>query len=642
MIDKNMKDIDFALVEEKRPPMYTAMKYWGKKPHNIWNEYISVYTNEDGTVLDPFSGSAIAAFEAVKCGRKAIAFDINPLTSFLIEVYSTVFQEEVFEKKVNDIYEKIDSDSIYIRYNHTTCKLCGAKNGIIQHSKREKGIIYEVGVVCPNCGKRYLEKPTEDMLATAEASEKIDIPYAYPKDEFYNSPSFTKAFIDGIGGNSFNKIWTNKNLFTLSFIFNEIMNEENEDLKLQLLFGFIQSIHLCSKMCVPRRDKSNRAFSTSWGRSAYICSKRQMEMNPLLLFKNNCIGKQSVQSAMNSVLKHLGKVPKSKYVSKSNKKSQPKDYDILYGVVDINTIVDYIQEESIDFIITDPPYGGLVQYIDLSYLWLVWLKQYDEKYLPNIDAEITVKKDIQDVDTYQRKFTNGIKNLYRVLKPNGKIVFTFHNKDIMVWNAFLLSISEAGFKIEKVIHQQNRRTGESNVANPYGTSASDFYIRCVKSTYVEKIKTTKDEFENFVVDRAVKIISARLEPTPYQILFNGLLSEISRAGFELENFDENIHQFLKKHIGTTFTITKSDEVHGNLWWLINDSELPKDIAPLSSRVESTVRRLFKNKVSLSFDEVLAEIFINYPNGLTPDIKKIDVYIKKYAYKSGEKWIYNGK
>ena len=69
--------------------------------------------------------------------------------------------------------------------------------------------------------------------------------------------------------------------------------------------------------------------------------------------------------------------------------------------------MDYVREESIDFIITDPPYGGLVQYIDLSYLWLVWLKQYDEKYLPNIDAEITVKKDIQDVDTYQRKFTNG-------------------------------------------------------------------------------------------------------------------------------------------------------------------------------------------------------------------------------------------
>ena len=84
-----MKDIDFALVEAKRPPMYTAMKYWGKKPHNIWGAYIENYTSENDVILDPFSGSAIAAFEAVKCGRKAIAFDINPLTSFIIKVYST-------------------------------------------------------------------------------------------------------------------------------------------------------------------------------------------------------------------------------------------------------------------------------------------------------------------------------------------------------------------------------------------------------------------------------------------------------------------------------------------------------------------------------------------------------------------------
>lgn len=45
-----MKDIDFALVEEKRPAMYTAMKYWGKKPHNIWGTYIENYTPQNGVV----------------------------------------------------------------------------------------------------------------------------------------------------------------------------------------------------------------------------------------------------------------------------------------------------------------------------------------------------------------------------------------------------------------------------------------------------------------------------------------------------------------------------------------------------------------------------------------------------------------
>ena len=50
-----IKDINYALVEESRPPIYTAMKYWGKKPHNIWNKYIENYTSKDGFYLDPFS-----------------------------------------------------------------------------------------------------------------------------------------------------------------------------------------------------------------------------------------------------------------------------------------------------------------------------------------------------------------------------------------------------------------------------------------------------------------------------------------------------------------------------------------------------------------------------------------------------------
>jgi hypothetical protein len=82
----------------------------------------------------------------------------------------------------------------------------------------------------------------------------------------------------------------------LSKIFNEILSYSDDNLKKQLLFGFIQTLHLCSKMSVPRREESNRPFSTSWGRSAYLCSAMQMEMNPLMVFQSSCLGKQSVES----------------------------------------------------------------------------------------------------------------------------------------------------------------------------------------------------------------------------------------------------------------------------------------------------------------------------------------------------------
>ena len=68
-------------------------------------------------------------------------------------------------------------------------------------------------------------------------------------------------------------------------------------------------------------------------------------MNPLLLFKSSCIGKQSVESALISVKEHIGKVPKSKFVSCPDDILSIDDYDILYGIVDIKDISNIIPND---------------------------------------------------------------------------------------------------------------------------------------------------------------------------------------------------------------------------------------------------------------------------------------------------------
>ena len=370
-----------------------------------------------------------------------------------------------------------------------------------------------------------------------------------------------------------------------------------------------------------------------------------MEMNPLQVFIGSCFGKQSVESSVSSVKNYIGKIPKILYVDKSNKRKSSKAFDIKYGIVDINIITDFIEEDSIDFILTDPPYGGLVQYLDLSSLWLIWLKKFDKKYTPNYKNEITIKNknSKQDNDLYNRMFQNGIKNLYKLLKKDGKIVFTFHNKDIQVWNAFLKAIRFSKLKIEKVIHQPNRRTGESNVANPYGTSGTDFYVRCVKDKSKEPAKTKTQEFINMVIENAIMLIAQRNQPTPYQILFNGILAEISLAGFDIEDFDADIKKILTDKVGTVFKITENENNKaGKYWWFIDPSKYIKyPDRDLNDRVEYTVVSFLKRNQSVHFDSVLAEIFIKYPNGLTPDVQSITKVLEKYAHKSGSMWHYKG-
>jgi len=361
------------------------MKYWGKKPHNIWREYIKNYTPKGGLFLDPFAGSAISAFEAVKAGRKAITFDLNPITSFLIETFCSEFNKEKFTNEANTIIKCIKNDNIYQEYFQTTCRKCNTL-AIIQSFKWESGNIYEIGIDCPKCKCRFLEKPIDEEIIKTKELYKIEISTWYPNDEFYKSPSFPANFIKCIGGNHFSDLWTKRNLYIISKIFNKILDVKDITIKRQLLLGFIKTIHLCTKMSVPRRKNARRGFSTSWGRAAYICASRQMEMNPLLVFYGSCFGKQSVESSLADIREYLGKIPKILYIDKSNKSNKSKNFDIKYGIVDINTITDFIEEDSISFIMTDPPYGGLVQYLDLSTIWLIWLREFDQRFTPNYES----------------------------------------------------------------------------------------------------------------------------------------------------------------------------------------------------------------------------------------------------------------
>ena len=52
-----MGDINLPLLETTRPAMHAMDKYIGKKPHNIWSEYIKTYSKDNEIVLDMFGGS---------------------------------------------------------------------------------------------------------------------------------------------------------------------------------------------------------------------------------------------------------------------------------------------------------------------------------------------------------------------------------------------------------------------------------------------------------------------------------------------------------------------------------------------------------------------------------------------------------
>lgn len=631
----NPQHINYALVEGTRPPMYKAMKYWGRKPHNIWSDYIQHYCPEDGVVLDPFMGSGISTFESLKIGRRIISTDLNPLSAFVVEVLSAKFNKKKFCDAVESIKKTIESDEIYQLHFK---KQVGGETVTVYNYIWVEGAVGLTRVKNSKAEGLSFGADDEDVKKACDMAS-INIPFWYPTDMFPQNPSINNNFIRNIRGNTFDKLWTRRNLYLLSKLFNLIESADSE-IKLHLMYAFVHTLHLVCKMVVPRGAAGNRDFSGSWGRADYMIRNRSMEQNPLVVFLRSCYDKQGVVKAMLDAKKSLPAKRKLNFISPTQKKLNLKA-DINYGVLDIADLCDYVGENSIDFIITDPPYGGLVQYMDLSMVWLVWLQHFDKRYTPDASGEITYKKNITSRDGYRRKLVLAFKNMYKVLKPDHLMVVTFHNQDIKEWNDFVGAIREAGFTFEKVTHQYNKRSGESNVANPYGTTSSDFYIRCKKATSKES-SGVREELDRFVIERTKAILIERSEPTPFTFILNGLLPDMLQAGYlQPEKPAEELQKILSNEIGKDkmFSVApnKKDKA-GDYYWFNRPSDyISHHNIPLKERVETTIKALLRRRISVRYDDIVAEIFREFPNGQTPDLQGIVKVVAKYAKKSSGKW-----
>ncbi len=628
-------EINYALVEGTRPPIYKVMKYWGKKPHNIWSTYIERYCPPDGLVLDPFVGSGIAAFEAAKLGRHCVALDLNPLSGFFVEVLATPFNEKAFHSAFETIRAKVATDPVYKHHFHCTYK---HESALIYNYRWIYGHVSEVVLQTESGVKARIPARPTDKAKIREFS-KITFPHWFPQDKFPKTPSINHKFIKDLGGDSFEYLWTPRNLYLLSLLFAEINEVTSQPVRLQLLSAFIQTLHLTCRMVYPRSSASNRDFSGSWGRPDYMIRRKSMEQNPLVIFERSCIGRQGVVAGLKDARSHF---PDGVSIADITKTRRLRKRTLInYGTVDVADLSRYLSAKSIDFIITDPPYAGLVRYLDLSLVWLVWLQKLDSKYKPDLMAEITIKDGQIGREEYRRRLTNAFKQLHRVLKNDGKLVITFHHQEIREWNEFVNAVRMSGFTFDKVTHQYNKRSGESNVANPYGTSGSDFYIRCVKERDVD-FTNDASGLEHFVVQKTIEIIALRNEPTPYNFIFDGLVPELLQVGLShpTESRD-NVAAILRANSGpgTVFSKTKNKASKaGDIWWF-NDPEkhIRHPDRPLKDRVEDTILALLRRKVSVRLDDVLAELFREYPNGLTPDIKSVRSILEKYAFRSSGNW-----
>lgn len=563
-----MKHINHQLKEETRPPMYQIHRYYARKPPNIVATYIEHYSEKGDIILDPFVGSGPVVAESIRLGRKAIGVDLNPLAIFITRtMVSHIDVKEftsTFETIKANLREKIED--LY----GTNCPSCNGNAMITQviwqtskDKKNEEPV--EIWYECNVCGKGQKKINDKDIKEYEDITKKKIIHW-YPKVPlFYENLPYLK----GEKIQFIHELFTKRAMLALTNLYREIDILDDGIVKDALKLTFSASLQQVSRNVIVienrgkmKGEKRKVKDVGSWGRPSYWHPLKHFEINVWNTFENRY--KKTLR----------GKKHSNKVMGNCN---EQKTYDELAnrsGFLLLNqtsTELYNIPDNTVDYVFTDPPYGGVIQYFELSTIWTSWLG-----FNPEYENEITINKNQhKDLKKYKEMLKKTFKETYRVLKPNKWLTVTFHSNDKKVWNSIISAILENGFELEKIIYQQPLRASSKALIQPFGSAVGDYYIRFRKSKTLNYRKSSINEtkYEKIVVESIKKIIKSHQRPIMYQEILNEIMILLQEKNALLFG-KKNIDVILKTHLDKDFILVpeeKNGNIIGYRWWLKVDA-----------------------------------------------------------------------
>jgi adenine-specific DNA methylase len=110
-----------------------------------------------------------------------------------------------------------------------------------------------------------------------------------------------------------------------------------------------------------------------------------------------------------------------------------------------------LASRSVSLVLTDPPYYDAVQYGELSQLFLPWMPTVGiARRAGSFDSHSEVvpnRTRRAGLMEYRQRLTRVMSECFRVLRPDGRLILTYHSTQLRAWWALSKAISDAGFFI---------------------------------------------------------------------------------------------------------------------------------------------------------------------------------------------------
>ncbi len=103
-----------------------------------------------------------------------------------------------------------------------------------------------------------------------------------------------------------------------------------------------------------------------------------------------------------------------------------------------------LPDGSVDYVFTDPPFGGNIPYSEVNFLAETWLGRVTK---PGGEAIVSPAQG-KGLADYEALLESSFREARRILKPDGCATVVFHSTQANVWGALNGALARAGFAVE--------------------------------------------------------------------------------------------------------------------------------------------------------------------------------------------------
>ncbi|KAA0214983.1 MAG: DNA methylase N-4/N-6 [Cyanobacteria bacterium CYA] len=103
-----------------------------------------------------------------------------------------------------------------------------------------------------------------------------------------------------------------------------------------------------------------------------------------------------------------------------------------------------LPDQSIDYVFTDPPFGGNIPYSEANFLSEAWLGRYTD----TTPEAILSPAQGKGLSEYEDLLSAAFRELNRIMKPNAQATVVFHSTSAAVWTTLLNAFEAGNFSVE--------------------------------------------------------------------------------------------------------------------------------------------------------------------------------------------------